>query len=87
MVRSRMRGVSFFFDDAAASSVLAVCYIHTFKVFEASIPERRAPIAPNLVLLIISGRHLHTLRGVQSVVCTVMDRVQGGTTALYLGLQ
>ena len=76
MVRSRMRGVSFFFDDAAASSVLAVCYIHTFKVFEASIPERRAPIAPNLVLLIISGRHLHTLRGVQSVVCTVTDRVQ-----------
>ena len=46
-------------------------------------------IAPNLALLIISGRHLHTLRGVQLVVCTDTDRVQlqGGTTALYLGLQ
>ena len=32
--------------------------------------------SPKPALLISSGRHLHMLRGVQSALCTVIDRVQ-----------
>ena len=69
--------ISFFFGYAAAFAVPRPS--HRASGPHAHLSGVSCPSmanSPKPALLIISGRHLHTLRGVQSAVCTVMDWVQ-----------